>query len=171
MPVCGGSLWHQLRPWCNSPCLMAHSSTYSLSQFMALTAFGALAGALTRSCTRRRASSLRTSPTGAAWPAPSCGCTTSSRPSTPRARPTRRAPGRRCDFFSKSTSSTKCPKLQGPRSRVASWSVRVESVLSCLSHASGFCRAITQRKLLLQGRCSLGAGSLVIAILLSLRIT
>jgi len=48
-----------------------------------------------RACSSRRARCSRTSRPGAAWRPRSCGCTSSRRPWTPRARPTRPRPGRR----------------------------------------------------------------------------
>ena len=50
---------------------------------------------LMRRCMRQLGSSLPTSPTTGAWPAPWCGCTSSSRPWRRRARPTVPGPGRR----------------------------------------------------------------------------
>ena len=50
---------------------------------------------LTRVCTRQPESCLPTFPTMGAWPAAWSGCTSSSRPWRPPARPTVHAPGRR----------------------------------------------------------------------------
>jgi len=65
------------------------------------------AGRSRRACSRRRRSSSRTSPTGGGWPARSCGCTSSRPRWTPPAKPTRRAPGRRC------ASVATCPQMGG----------------------------------------------------------